>query len=151
MVLSNFSLLCDGTRNELCSVATAPSSHRLSAKGERQTHSGGESPSPEPSPHQTRVHAESCLTLRPYEPQPARLLCPWDSPGKNTGVGCYALLQGIFLTQGSNSHLLGRLHWQMGSLPLVPLGSSSVHGILQARILELVAIFFSRGSSRSRD
>ena len=34
--------------------------------------------------------------------QPTRLLCPWDSPGKNTGVGCYALLQGILLTQGSN-------------------------------------------------
>ena len=33
-------------------------------------------------------------------------LCPWDSPGKNTGVGCRALLQGIFLTQGSNLHLL---------------------------------------------
>ena len=37
--------------------------------------------------------------------QPARLLCPSDSPGKNTGVGCYALLQGIFLTQGLNPHL----------------------------------------------
>ena len=35
-----------------------------------------------------------------------RLLCPWDSPCKNTGVGCHALLQGIFLTQGSNLHLL---------------------------------------------
>ena len=32
----------------------------------------------------------------------ARFLCPWDSPGKNTGVGCYAFLQGIFLTQGLN-------------------------------------------------
>ena len=32
----------------------------------------------------------------------ARLLCLWDSPGRNTGVGCYALLKGIFLTQGSN-------------------------------------------------
>ena len=31
-----------------------------------------------------------------------RLLCPWDSPGKNTGMGCYTLLQGIFLIQGSN-------------------------------------------------
>ena len=30
--------------------------------------------------------------------EPARLLCPWDSPGKHTGVGCHALLQGIFLT-----------------------------------------------------
>ena len=43
---------------------------------------------------------------QPYVPQPARLLCPWDSPGKNTGMGCRALLQGIFLTQGSNPGLL---------------------------------------------
>ena len=43
-----------------------------------------------------------------------------DSPGKNIGVGCHALLQGIFLTQGSNPHLLGLLHWQMDSLPLTP-------------------------------
>ena len=42
----------------------------------------------------------------------------WDSPGKNTGVGCRALLQGIFLTQGSNLHLLHLLCWQAGSLPL---------------------------------
>ena len=46
------------------------------------------------------------------------LLCLWDSPGKNTGVGCHFLLQGIFLTQGSNPHLLRLLHWQAGSLPL---------------------------------
>ena len=38
---------------------------------------------------------------------PTRLLCLWDSPGKNTGVGCLALLQGIFPTQGSN---LGLMH-----------------------------------------
>ena len=43
-------------------------------------------------------------SLQPYGP--ARLLCPWDSPGKNTGVGCHALLQGIFPTQGSNSSLM---------------------------------------------
>ena len=36
---------------------------------------------------------------------PTRLLCPWDSPGKNTGVGCHFLLQGIFLTQGLNLNL----------------------------------------------
>ena len=54
--------------------------------------------------------------------QPARLLCPWDSPGKNTGVGCRYLLQGIFTTQGSNLYLLCLLHWQAGSLPLVPPG-----------------------------
>ena len=36
------------------------------------------------------------------------LLCPWDSPGKNTGVGCQALLQGIFPAQGSNPRILHR-------------------------------------------
>ena len=54
--------------------------------------------------------------------QPTRLLCPWISPGKNTGVGCHALLQGIFLTQGLNLHLLCLLHWQVSSLPLAPSG-----------------------------
>ena len=39
---------------------------------------------------------------RPLGLWPARLLPPWESPGKNTGVGCHFLLQGIFLTQGSN-------------------------------------------------
>ena len=39
-----------------------------------------------------------------------------DSPGKNTGVGCHALLQGIFPTQGSNLCLLYLLHWQAGVL-----------------------------------
>ena len=47
-----------------------------------------------------------------------RFLCPWDSPGKNTGVGCHALLQGIFPTQGLKSCLLYILHWQPGYLPL---------------------------------
>ena len=37
-------------------------------------------------------------SLQPQGLQPSRLLCPWDSPGKNTGVGCHSLLQGIFLT-----------------------------------------------------
>jgi hypothetical protein len=46
--------------------------------------------------------------------------CPWDSSGNNTGVGCHALLQGIFPTQGSNLHLLCLLHWQAGYLPLTP-------------------------------
>ena len=45
-------------------------------------------------------------SVQPYERQPTRFLCPWDSPGKNTGVGCHALLQGILLTQGSNPHPL---------------------------------------------
>ena len=41
-------------------------------------------------------------SLRPHELQHARPLCPWDSTGKNTGVGCHELLRGIFLTQGLN-------------------------------------------------
>ena len=41
-----------------------------------------------------------------------------NSPGKNTGVGCHALLQGIFPTQRSNARLLHLLHWQASSLPL---------------------------------
>ena len=48
---------------------------------------------------------------------PTRLFCPWDSSGKDTGVGWHALLQGIFPTQGSNLHLLCLLHWQVDSLP----------------------------------
>ena len=57
---------------------------------------------------------------------PARLLCPWNSPGKNTRVGCHSLLQGIFLTQGSNPHLLCLLHWQAACLPLAPPGKHSL-------------------------
>ena len=53
----------------------------------------------------------------PYGLWPARPLCPWDSPGKNAGVGW-----GIFLTWRSNLLLLHLPHWQAGSLPLVPPG-----------------------------
>ena len=52
----------------------------------------------------------SCLvvpdSLLHHGLQPTRLLCPWDFPGKDTGVGCHFLLQGIFPTQGSNPGLL---------------------------------------------
>ena len=45
-------------------------------------------------------------SVRPHRWPPTRLPHPWDSPGKNTGVGCHFLLQGIFLTQGLNPCLL---------------------------------------------
>ena len=61
-----------------------------------------------------------CLTLCDPGLQPTRLLCSWDSPDKDAGVSCHALLQGIFLTQGSNLNLLCLLHWQAGSQPLAP-------------------------------
>ena len=67
-------------------------------------------------PFRVLSHSVGCDSLQSSGLQPARLLCPWDFPGKNSGVGCHLLLQGIFLTQGLNPHL----HWQVGSLPLVP-------------------------------
>jgi len=85
-------------------------------------------------------------SLQPYGLQPVRLLCPWDSPGKNTAVGCRALLQGIFLTQGSNLHLL---HWQEGSLLPLPPGkfmfldaSSKLFGLC-LRYNKLTKIYYS--------
>ena len=48
-------------------------------------------------------------SLRLHELWSTRLLCPWSSPGKNTGVGCHFLLWGIFPTHGLN---LNRLHWR---------------------------------------
>ena len=65
---------------------------------------------------------QSCPTLSTPWTVARQLLCPWDSPGKNTGVGCYAFLQRIFLIQGLSPHILHLLHWQAGSLPLVPPG-----------------------------
>ena len=51
-------------------------------------------------------HSVMSDSLRPYALKPARLLCPWNFPGKNTGEGSHSLLQGIFPTQGSNLLLL---------------------------------------------
>ena len=59
------------------------------------------------------MHAQLLSHIQPFmTPQTVanRLLCPWDFPGKNTGVGCHFLLQRIFLTQGSNPCLLHLLH-----------------------------------------
>ena len=65
-----------------------------------------------------KVH-QLCLTLcDPMDCSPPGSLRQWDSPGKNTAVGCHFLLQGIFPTQGSNLCLLCLLHWQVDSLPL---------------------------------
>ena len=66
------------------------------------------------------VCSNSC-PLQFHELSPARLLCPRDSTGKNTGMGWHSLLQGIFPTQGSNPCLLCLLHWKVDSLPVAPL------------------------------
>ena len=60
-------------------------------------------------------------SLRPQGLQPTRLLCPWDFPGKNTGVGCYFLPQRIFPSQGSNP---GLPHCRQTLDPLSHQGSS---------------------------
>ena len=62
-------------------------------------------------------------SLGPRGLSPPRLLCPWNSPGKNTRVSCYFLLQGIFLTQGSNLHFLHHLHDRWILYHLCHLGS----------------------------
>ena len=80
--------------------------------------------------------AQSCLTLQSHRLQPARPLSSWDSPGKNTGVGCHALLQGIFPTLGSNPVLL-HCRWILNHLSYQEI----------SRILEWVAYPFWRGSS----
>ena len=80
---------------------------------------------------------QSCLTLRPQTQQPTRLPHPWDSPGKNTGVGCHFLLQCMKVKSESEVA-------QSCPTPSDPmdcsLPGSSVHGIFQARVLEWGAI-----------
>ena len=92
---------------------------------------------------------QSCLTLSdPMECRPTRLLHPWAFPGKNIGVGCHFLLQGMKVkSEREVPQLCPTLRNPMDCSP----PSSSVHRISQARILEWVAISFSRGSSRPRD
>jgi len=79
-------------------------------------------------------------SVQPHRQQPTRLLCPWDSPGKNTGVGCHFLLQCMKVQSESEVAqscltLSDPMDW---NLP-----GSSVHGIFQARVLEWGAIAFS--------
>ena len=147
--------------------------------------------------------AQLCPTV--CDPMDCRLLYPWNSPDKNTGVSCHSLLWGIFLTQGSNQGLLlcrqslyclnhqeipENTFYTYCSFKIIAiiisiardfsyfskkkkmlyilsevaqscptlcdpmdfsLPGSSIHGIFQARILEWVAISFSRGTSRPRD
>ena len=74
-----------------------------------------------------------CPTLRPHRRQPTRLPSPWDSPGKNTGVGCYFLLQCMKVK--SESEVAQSCPTLSEPMDCSPPGSS-VHGIFQARVLE---------------
>ena len=72
-------------------------------------------------------------SVQPHRRQPTRLPRPWDSPGKNTGVGCRALLQGIFLTQELNPNLL---NWHMDSLLSEPPGEPKNTGVGSLSLLQ---------------
>ena len=86
-------------------------------------------------------------SVRPHRQQPTRLPCPWDSPGKNTGVGCHFLLQ--CMKMKSESEVAQSYPTLSDPMDCSPPGSP-VPGILQARILEWVAISFSNPLGASR-
>ena len=79
-------------------------------------------------------------SVRPHRRQPTRLRHPWDSPGKNTGVGCHFLLQCMKVK--SESEVAESCPTLLDPMDCSPPGSS-VHGIFQARVLEWGAIAFS--------
>ena len=85
-------------------------------------------------------------SVRPHRQQPTRLPRPWDSPGKNTGVGCHFLLQCIKVkSESEGAQSCPILSDPNLSDPMdCSLPGSSGHGIFQARVLEWVAIAFSR-------
>ena len=85
---------------------------------------------------------QSCPTLQPHRRQPTRLPHPWDSPGKNTGVGCHFLLQCMKVK--SEREVAQSCPTLSDPVDYSPPGSS-VHGIFQARGLEWGAIAFSNG------
>ena len=76
-------------------------------------------------------------SVRPHRRQPIGLPCPWDSPGKNTGVGCHFLLQ--CMKGKSESEVAQSSLTHSDPMDCSPPGSS-IHGIFQARVLEWVAI-----------
>ena len=78
--------------------------------------------------------------VRPHRRQPTRLPRPWDSPGRNTGVGCHFLLQCMKVKSESE---VTQLCPTLSNLMDCSLPGSSVHGIFQARVLEWGAIAFS--------
>ena len=79
-------------------------------------------------------------SVRPHRRQPNRLLSPWDSPGKNTGLGCHFLLQCMKVkSESEDAQSCLTLSDRMDCSP----PGSFIHGIFQARELEWVAIAFS--------
>ena len=97
-------------------------------------------------------------SARPHRQQLTRLCHPWDSPGKNSGVGCHCLLPRLYTTteldpiEYLSVCVCLVTQWWLFCEPMdCSLPGSSVHGILQARLLEWVAVPVSRGSSQPRN
>ena len=88
-------------------------------------------------------------SVQPHRWQPSRLpRHPWDSPGKNTGVGCHFFLQCMKVKSESE---VVQLCPTLSDSRDCSLPGSSIHGTFQARVLEWGAIAFSTGSSQPRD
>ena len=108
------------------------------------------------SPPVSSVHKNHCCcccccvasvvsdSVRPHRRQPTRLPHPWDSPGKNTGVGCHCLLQCMKVKSESE---VAQSCPTLSDPMDCRLPGSSVHGIFQARVLEWGAIAFSGRAS----
>ena len=79
-------------------------------------------------------------SVRPHRQQPTRLCRPWDSPGKNTGVGCHFLLHCVKV---KSENEVAQSQPTRGDPMDCSLPGSSIHGIFQARVLEWLAIAFS--------
>jgi len=84
-------------------------------------------------------------SVQPHRRKPTRFLCPWDSPGKNTGVGCHFLLQCMKVKSQSE---VAQSCLTLSNPTDCSLPGSSVHGIFQARVLEWGAIAFSKDGQR---
>ena len=76
-------------------------------------------------------------SLQPYRLLPARLLCPWDSLGKNAEVGCHALFQGIIRTQGSSPNLQCLLHCRFTAKPAGKPSNSYSQSLIPMRLSPL--------------
>ena len=114
----------------------------------------GSLPALQPSPPLGKQHCCCCCRqvaavvsdpVRPHRRQPTRLPRPWDSPGKNTGVGCHFLLQCMKVKSESE---VAQSCPTLSDLMDCSLPGSSVHGIFQARVLEWGAIAFSRKAAQ---
>ena len=88
-------------------------------------------------------HFSRADSVQPHIWQPTRLPCPWDSPGKNTGVGCHFLLQ-CMKVKVKNESEVSQLCPTLSDPMDCSSPGSSVHGILEARVLEWGAVAFSK-------